>query len=372
MNLFSFKQLGSSVFTKSISLETRLWCGNLRLVNFFRVFLALTVAFSAWSADAAWVNGHDYTSLASWAASNHFGQVPAGRANALTLTNRFATRLVFEKNSDTVVVNGLNVALSYPVALDKTGFLIAQLDLSKTVEPLVYAPLLAPKKITTICLDPGHGGKDSGKQVGSHTEKVLTLLLAAELREQLQRAGFRVIQTRTKDTFVDLPERPALANRQHADLFVCLHFNAFTGDPQSVQGLETYVITPVGAASSNAQGEGANHGGCVGNRVERRSLLLAYQVHRALVKNVGVTDRSLRRARFAVLRDAEMPAVYIEGGYLTHPAESKKIYAAAYRKQMAAAIVQGIVAYQKLTAPPAPPKVNPASTNKVAAVTAKK
>ena len=70
----------------------------------------------------------------------------------------------------------------------------------------------------------------------------------------------------------------------------------------------------------------------------------------------------MRRARFAVLRDAKMPSIYIEGGYLTNPAEAKKIYDADYRRQMAAAIVKGIVAYQKLTTVTAPEKKSP--TNK--------
>jgi N-acetylmuramoyl-L-alanine amidase len=59
----------------------------------------------------------------------------------------------------------------------------------------------------------------------------------------------------------------------------------------------------------------------------------------------------VRRARFAVLRDAQMPAILVEAGYMTHPTEGKKIFDAAYRKQTAAAIVRGIVNYQKLTAP---------------------
>ena len=66
-----------------------------------------------------------------------------------------------------------------------------------------------------------------------------------------------------------------------------------------------------------------------------------------------MNDRSVRRARFAVLRDAQMPAILIEGGYMTNPAESKKIYDAAWRRQMAAAIVKGILNYQKLAVPPA-------------------
>ena len=112
---------------------------------------------------------------------------------------------------------------------------------------------------------------------------------------------------------------------------------------------------------SNAQGEGADHGATPANRVENKSLLLAYQMQKSLVKNLGVDDRGVRRARFAVLRDAEMPAILIEGGYMTHPVEGKKIFDAGYRKQMAAAIVKGILNYQKLTAPP-PPNRRPART----------
>jgi N-acetylmuramoyl-L-alanine amidase len=67
------------------------------------------------------------------------------------------------------------------------------------------------KRITTICLDPGHGGKDTGNHTFWHSEKTYTLALALELRSQLQKAGFNVILTRSKDAYVDLSDRPALA-----------------------------------------------------------------------------------------------------------------------------------------------------------------
>jgi N-acetylmuramoyl-L-alanine amidase len=152
-------------------------------------------------------------------------------------------------------------------------------------------------------------------------------------------------------------------------LFVSLHFNSSPNDPTSVQGAETYCITPVGAASSNdSEGEGAGADPCPANRVEDRSLLLAYQVQHSLVRSLVVTDRSVRRARFEVLRTAEMPAILIEGGYMSHPVEGKKIFDAGWRKQMAAALVRAIISYQKLTAPPRP--VNPAVTNRPAIKTA--
>jgi hypothetical protein len=61
-----------------------------------------------------------------------------------------------------------------------------------------------------------------------------------------------------------------------------------------------------------------------------------------------------------------MPAILIEGGYMTHPTEGNKIFASAYRRQMASAIVRGIQAYQKLTSPPVPPTMTtnrPATKN---------
>ena len=86
--------------------------------------------------------------------------------------------------------------------------------------------------------------------MGWHYEKVYTLALAAEVRDQLEQAGFNVILTRTRDTYVDLPDRPALANRRGADLFVSLHFNATPTGKNEVEGPETYCITPVGASST--------------------------------------------------------------------------------------------------------------------------
>lgn len=313
------------------------------------------------------INGRDYASLSSWAGANHLRFVRDSHSNSAVLTGR-TTRLELDKDSTTAEINGVKVALSFPVAVDKGTFFIAQFDLDKTVEPLIFPPKVSSRKISTIYLDPGHGGKDVGNHTGWRYEKTYTLALASELRDQLKKAGFNVVLTRTKDKFVELDSRPDLANRSHADLFVSLHFNATETGKNEVSGAETYCITPFGASSSNAQGAGANHSACVANRVEDKSLLLAYQVQQALVANLKVKDRSVRRARFAVLRDAEMPAIMVEAGYMSHPAEGKKIFDSSYRKQIASAVVKGILAYQKLTTIPPPPKKDTVSTKKVSSV----
>jgi N-acetylmuramoyl-L-alanine amidase len=332
---------------------------------------ALWLALCAIPAHAAFLNGQTYVPLAGWAGANGLKTFWLRRGDEVAATNR-ATRLVFNADSHDAEINGVHVMLSFPVANDHGSVLIAQFDLDKTIRPLLFpSRYVTPGKITTICLDPGHGGKDPGNRVGEffwHNEKTYTLLLALELRDQLRRAGFNVILTRTKDAYVDLPERPALANKLKADLFVSLHFNATQTGKNEVAGPETYCITPVGAASSNARGEGGGSGATTANRCENKSLLLAYQMEKSLAQNLNANDRGVRRARFAVLRDAAMPAVLIEGGYMTHPVEGKKIFDSKYRRQMAAAIVDGILAYQKLTGPPPSPKTNPAGANKVSNV----
>ncbi|MGO8763820.1 MAG: N-acetylmuramoyl-L-alanine amidase family protein [Limisphaerales bacterium] len=338
-------------------------------MKFFSVWVIFALGLSVSS--AAFIDGQEYIPLTDWARANGFHLSIANRE--VVLADKTA-RLVFDVNSAQAQINGVNVRLSFPVAADHGIPLIAQMDINTAIHPLLYPPRSsADKRITTICLDPGHGGRDTGNRVGrgffAHNEKAYTLPLALELRSRLEDAGFKVILTRNKDVYVDLPERPAIANRAGASLFISLHFNASQEDKDTVEGPETYCITPVGAQSSNARGENSEFGSSVGtgpttaNRWENQGLLLAYQIQKSLVQNLRATDRSVRRARFAVLRDAAMPAILIEGGYMTNPTEGQKIYSAAYREQMAAAIVKGILAYQTLMEPPRPVsigKTNPA------------
>ncbi len=318
----------------------------------FALVLMLSLVFGRPPANAAFINGQSYVPLVDWARANGLKCFWLKHGDEVMATNRTA-RLVLDKDSRMAEVNGTDVALSFPVAADHGALLVAQMDLNTAIRPLLFPPRFAdPKRITTICLDPGHGGKDTGNHTFWHSEKTYTLALALELRDQLQKAGFNVILTRSKDTKVELPDRPALANRRGADLFVSLHFNATPTGGNEVEGPQTYCITPVGASSTDAQGEGANFGATAANRCEDKSLLLAYQVQKSLVRNLGAKDRGVRRARYWVLRDATMPAILVEGGYMTHPAESKKIYNAAYRHQMAQAIVIGILTYQRLVSSP--------------------
>src|ERR1700722_393033 len=196
----------------------------------FTLLILLSSAFFAVPAFSVIINGQNYAPLANWARGNGLYGFTLKRGDEIILTNR-ATRLVFETDSAQAQINGVNVRLSFPVA---KGAMISQLDLDTTIKPLIFPQKPSAKKITTICLDPGHGGKDSGNRVGfgffPHYEKNYTLPLALELRDELQKLGFKVILTRSTDTFVELPVRPAIANERGADLFISLHFNAAQTD----------------------------------------------------------------------------------------------------------------------------------------------
>ena len=291
--------------------------------------------------------GREYVRLEDWARLNKFQMRWLERDKTLQLSNRVA-RLTFIVNSCGAQFNGTELWLSFPINLRNGLLLVSQLDLEKTLNPLLYPPANKPGiKIKTICLDPGHGGRDSGNRVGSNEEKKYTLLLAQEVAGQLQLAGFKVFLTRTGDSYPELPDRPRLANRRRADLFVSLHFNSTENARREVNGVETYSLTPAGATSTNAGGEGDTRW-VSGNRNDEKNLLLAYEVQRSLNKDLAVEDRGLRRARFAVLRDATMPAVLIESGFMSHPVEGRKIFDAAYRRQLARAIVDGILTYKKV------------------------
>jgi len=183
--------------------------------------------------------------------------------------------------------------------------------------------------------------------VGPNQEKKYALLLAQEVRQCLTRAGFRVSLTRTSDKFLDLPDRPDVARERRADLFVSLHFNSTETSRSSVHGAQVFCLTPAGASSTNARGEGGGAGWFAGNRNNDRNLFLAYEVQKSLTRSLGVEDHGVRRARFVVLRDAVMPAILIEAGFMSHPDEGRKIFTAAYRHQLAQAITDGILAYRR-------------------------
>ena len=316
------------------------------------VLLAAPLAAAPPAIPETRINGTSYIPLSAWLEARHLSGAWAKRSDIVQITNG-TTRIKLNISSRQAEANGVTVWLLFSFVKYRGGLYIAKLDADNTLQPLLFPPRNLPRdRIKTICLDPGHGGKDPGNHIGSQQEKDYTLLLAYDLRDQLRKAGFNVALTRGSDAYVDLPTRPAIAKQVKADLFVSLHFNATSVGRGTVHGIETYALTPAGARSTSAAGQGDTGGWTTGNRNNDDNLLLACQIQQALVKRLPTDDRGVRRARYWVLRDAVMPAVLIEGGFMSHPVESRKIFSAAYRQQMAGAIKDGILAYKEIVERP--------------------
>jgi N-acetylmuramoyl-L-alanine amidase len=178
-----------------------------------------------------------------------------------------------------------------------------------------------PKTGIVVVIDPGHGGKDPGTiGIGGIQEKNIILPVALEVTKILQQQGIRVIMTRDSDYFVSLEGRTQMANRAGADLFVSIHANAINLSRPEVNGLEVYYYG------------------------DRR---LSDAIQRNILRNVNVSDRGVRKARFYVLRNSKMPATLVELGFLTGNVDSQKLQDPSYRSQMAQAIARGIIEYIK-------------------------
>jgi N-acetylmuramoyl-L-alanine amidase len=252
--------------------------------------------------------------------------------------------LVLTAGSRNARWNGHQVGLGFAPTLSGGELALHSLDVQKNVYPLALGALPALRKERVLVIDPGHGGADPGSR-GSHLsaiEKDLTLDWALRLERLLENSGWRVVLTRRADRDLPLLERVAIADSVQADLFISLHFNSLeqVGSARDESGIETYCLTPAGMPSTIKRNfEDDLRVVYPNNRFDAENLLLAMRIHSGLVKATGRRDRGVKRARFmTVLREQKRPAVLIEGGFLSNPAEASLILQPEFRQQMAQAI----------------------------------
>ncbi len=150
-----------------------------------------------------------------------------------------------------------------------------------------------------ICLDAGHGGRDSGAVNGLRYEKNDTLRLALAVEQELLYQGFGVIQTRTSDKDVSLYERSTLANTKKADLFISLHRNAFTSS--SAIGIENWIYK-----GTNSQ-----------------TIKFAQYILDEVVKVGAQANRGIKSGNFHVTRETNMPACLLELGFISNVQDNK-------------------------------------------------
>lgn len=237
-----------------------------------------------------------------------------------------------------------------------------------------YKKAITPKRVVpsrldrnkVIVIDPGHGGKDPGA-VGykKYREKVVVFQIAKELRKILKNRGYKVYMTRETDKFIRLRNRTRFANRKKADLFISIHANAVgKKNAHRVHGIECYFLDKSRSARAKRVAASENKAdmkdmGFYGktsflNTLNSHNIVaankLAIDLQRgalgALKKSFkGVKDAGVRQGPFWVLVGAQMPAVLVEVGFISHPKEAKRLVNRKYQKTMAMGLANGVERY---------------------------
>jgi len=251
-------------------------------------------------------------------------------------------RLSFRTDSREMRFDGVLVHLNGP-ALHRSRWLVTADDVETVLEPLLSneARHRAAPPLTVI-LDPGHGGEDSGAVGrGGILEKDLVLDIARCVRRRLRGCGAKVRLTRERDRALELDARTSLARDWGADAFVSIHLNAAAS--VGANGVETYVLPAAGYPSTSG-GTNDKHAH-PGNRYDRASILLACYVQKGILAATGADDRGVRRARYELLREAPCPAILVECGFVTNPADGANLARRHYRERIARGIAEGVLTF---------------------------
>lgn len=192
----------------------------------------------------------------------------------------------------------------------------------------------AVKKL--IVIDAGHGGKDCGAIGHEGTarelyEKDLNLAIALKLRDYLKGAGMNIFMTRETDVYYTKYERPAMANEINADFFVSIHNNS--SESSKIKGTEVLYYAKI---CNGGQGETATYG--------ISSSFVASKIESEMVKALGTEKRgTFNRPSLAVLNKTDMPAIIVEGAYLSNEEDFGKMETDEYIDRYAYATAKAII-----------------------------
>ena len=307
------------------------------------------------------IGGRDYLDMDNIA--DFYGLKEVKRTEKEVTASSGVRSLRATLNSPDFFINNLKFVLSYPAVEHDGKVCISRMDLVKLIEPVMRpSKIKNAEPIDTVVLDAGHGGHDNGAMSQWGAEKTFALDTVLRARALLQAAGYKVVLTRSDDTFIPLDERVRIANKNRGAIFVSVHFNA--GGYGT--GVETYTLAPRGVPSMMADGPSiSDFVECAGHVHDAENIALATATHAALVVKTRMFDRGLKRARFVVIRDLTIPGVLIEGGFQTNPYDAKFIATPIYRQTLAQAVFSAVENYKRAVgnqpseeraAPPEPPR----------------
>jgi len=270
--------------------------------------------------------------------------------------------------SEVVLLDNQQITLSSPIRTLRSSVIVPGDFRRKVIKRMVAQPrekeAVTIKKIKTIIIDAGHGGKDPGA-IGrtNEYEKDVVLDITKRLKRILQRNGFHVKMTRNTDQFVSLQKRTEISSKQNTDFFISIHANS--NPVRAVHGLEVYTLKDLTWSEKNEEQRLKNHrlkyrtlsmkandvvlGDIISDMMyshkqaqsQELALLLSEKTARIIrTKNLGV-----KVSRFFVLRNTLIPAVLVEVGFLSNPQEEKKLKSKVYRQKIAFGLAESITAY---------------------------
>jgi N-acetylmuramoyl-L-alanine amidase len=251
--------------------------------------------------------------------------------------------------SQELLMNNMKFILSFPVISHGGRTLISRLDLVKLVDPILNpSHIQGAEYFDTVVVDAGHGGHDAGARGVYGYEKNFALKMAQHLRTALMARGFKVVLTRSTDSFISLSGRVSIANQIPNSIFISLHLNS---GGSTASGIETWALTPQNAAATISRGGGYNANGTTGNKQDSANIALASAVQARVLSTVKVVDRGIKRAQWSVLTGIKKPGILFEGGFVTNAKECLLIASDSYQKTVAVAIADAVANYRKALEP---------------------
>jgi N-acetylmuramoyl-L-alanine amidase len=182
----------------------------------------------------------------------------------------------------------------------------------------------------TIVLDAGHGAGNLGAHIKSPyvVEKKLTLQTTLMTKKYLEQLGYKVVLTRSKDVFVPLTKRVEIANRTDAEVFVSIHFNSC--HVSSICGMEIFYS------------DSTYHGKVAASKKLGQNILTQ------ILANTHANSRGVKRSNFYVVRETKMPAVLVEGGFMTNTQELTLLRSPQYLDRIAKGIAEGVDKFMRV------------------------
>ncbi len=210
--------------------------------------------------------------------------------------------------------------MTFQLEINLNRFITYKIGYSENRDRLVVYFKRSPILHKTIVFDPGHGGIDNGAVGRQMRVKDLNLEIAMRLKNLLEEEGAAVILTRDDDYFVGLYERPYLANYFSADLFISVHTN--NHPDLSIHGIEVFHYPQY-----------------------QSSRLLAQDVFSEITRQTGFLGLGVKQDNFVVIREAQMPGILVEVGFLSNFLEESTMKTAEFKDNAAMGIYQGIIDY---------------------------